>query len=68
MKKLNIVLGALIGMTIAYLLFAFVQMDFNAGNWLKDTRFGCALMLMPAGLIGGLLAMAIDEETKKIQR
>ena len=68
MKTQKIVIGALIAMAIAYLLFAFVQMDFNAGNWLQDTRFGCALILVCAGFIGGFLAMAIDEETKQIER
>lgn len=62
MKAQKIVIGALILMAIAYLLFAFVQMDFNARNWSQATRLGCALALLFGGWLGAFLAFIIDVE------
>ena len=63
MKKLNIVLGVLIGVAISYLLFTFVKMDFNARNWSEDARFGCSLISIMLGLVAAILtAWVINEE------
>lgn len=61
MKKLNIVLGVLVGAAIPYLLFTFVQMDFNAGNWSEFTRCICALVMCFGGLIGVFFVRMIEE-------
>jgi len=55
MKTQKIVIGTLTGMAILYLLFAFVKLDFNAGNWPESTRLGFAVTLIFGGWLGVLL-------------
>ena len=58
MKTQKIVIGALIGVAIAYLLCAFVELDLNPSKWLKSTRTGCVGVMTFGACVGALLAWA----------
>ena len=54
MKKLKILVAALIGAAIPYLLIAFVELDLKAGCWPQDARLVCASGMIMGAFVGVL--------------
>lgn len=46
METIKTILIGLLGFILAYLLFSFVQWNFNAGNWEISIRGGCMFLGM----------------------
>ena len=51
------IFAAVIGAVIAYLLFAFVAFDLNAGNWAIELRGGCVLGAVFLSIFGVIVSL-----------
>lgn len=61
MFKFKLIIGALAGITAAYLLGAFVSWDFNAGNWEPIWRGVFGICFFPMVALAGAVIVAAED-------
>lgn len=56
----NPIFGAIFGVAVVYLLFAFANFSFDAGLWTKDARGDCSYFMLCGLIIGGMIGVFYD--------